>query len=356
MRVVQFVSDTERRGAQLFAVAIEGELRRRGVDVATAALAAGATGNPLGLPTLSRSSTWPLALRGLRRFAAGADVVVAHGSTTLPACAVALGRSQPWVYRSIGDLSHWAQGRVARRRVRWALGRTAGVSVLWPGLVPFVTDQLAVPAARVRVLPNAVSARLHPPRDRRDRQRARDALGLPAAGPVVAHVGALSDEKQVDHLIEAMGGSDAVLVLAGDGPCRQALEAQADTVGVEARFLGSIVDPTPVYAAADVVALASRTEGQPAVLIEAAMAARAVVAPAVGGIPDLVDDGRTGVLFSAGGGVGDLREALAEALDRAEELGEAAVEPAITNFDLPVVATGWLEWLDAVRTVRDPPG
>ncbi|MDH4169102.1 MAG: glycosyltransferase family 4 protein [Acidimicrobiia bacterium] len=345
MRVVQFVSDADRRGAQVFAVALGSALAGRGVAVDTFALVPGTSADPLPIPVLSPSSRWWGALGGVRRAAFGADVVIAHGSSTLPACAVAVGRRAPFVYRSIGDLPQWVGGGLRRRRVSWALGRAAGVSVLWPDLVSFLTGPLGVDEARVRVLPNAVETARFPEASEADREAARLELGIGPHEVVIAHVGALADEKRIAWLVEVAARRQWSLVLAGSGPERDRLSALARARAANVSFLGPRADPWPVYAAADVVALASRTEGQPAVLIEAALCARAVVAPRLGGIPELVDDGRTGVLFAADAGPAGLEDALDEALGRADQLGSAAAAWARPRFDIEASAATWHEWL-----------
>jgi glycosyltransferase involved in cell wall biosynthesis len=87
-------------------------------------------------------------------------------------------------------------------------------------------------------------------------------------------------------------------VVAGDGECRGALEARAAQLGLAGRvhFLGWRADLDRVYADLDVVALTSDNEGSPVALIEALAAARPVVATRVGGVPDLIEAGRNGLL------------------------------------------------------------
>ncbi|MGI9602569.1 MAG: glycosyltransferase family 4 protein [Acidimicrobiales bacterium] len=343
MRVLQLVSDTDRRGAQVFAVHLDRALREGGIDVSTMALCPGSSANGLVLETLTGSRWWMAGLPALRRRAGGVDVVIAHGSTTLPACAVAVPKATPFLYRSIGDLPRWVGTGFKRRRVAHMLRRAAGVSVLWSDLVPFVTDTMGV--ADVRVIPNAVAVADFPPRSQRERLAARHQLGLDPSIPVVAHIGSLSPEKRVGLLLDAVAHVGGQLVLTGGGPERFDLEAAAERSGVTATFTGTLADPGVVYAAADVVALASRTEGQPAVLIEAALSARAVVAPRVGGIGELVDDGVTGVLYDGDGDGDDLVAALSTALDRAETLGAAGPGWAGGRFDIDIVASRWLDWL-----------
>jgi L-malate glycosyltransferase len=129
----------------------------------------------------------------------------------------------------------------------------------------------------------------------------RARLGLADGEVLVAAVGSLIARKGVDVLLRALAllPAGAVrLLVAGDGAERAALERMAGELGVAGQvdFLGYCADPGPVYRAADIVALASRGEALPLVLLEAACLGRPVVATAVGGVAEAVADGATGLL------------------------------------------------------------
>jgi glycosyltransferase involved in cell wall biosynthesis len=137
------------------------------------------------------------------------------------------------------------------------------------------------------------------------RPQGRSTLGLPAKGPLVGIVGRLVPIK--DHrtfvraaAIVARDHPDATFVVAGDGPDRSSIESSArQLLGDRVVFLGWVDDLVPLYAALDVVVVTSRNEGTPVALIEAMAAGRPVVATRVGGVPDVIDDGRTGLLAPA---------------------------------------------------------
>jgi glycosyltransferase involved in cell wall biosynthesis len=134
---------------------------------------------------------------------------------------------------------------------------------------------------------------------------ARQALGLPETGPAVGIVGRLTAIKEHRTFLRAMAHvahqhPDATFVVAGEGELRARLQTEAARLlGDRCRFLGWVMDLPALYAALDVVVLTSRNEGTPVALIEAGAAGRPVVATKVGGVADVVLDGRTGLLAPA---------------------------------------------------------
>ena len=139
-----------------------------------------------------------------------------------------------------------------------------------------------------------------------DPRTARQALGLSETGPAVGIVGRLTAIKEHRTFLRAMAHvahqrPDATFVVAGEGELRARLQTEAARLlGDRCRFLGWVMDLPALYAALDVVVLTSRNEGAPVALIEAGAAGRPVVATKVGGVADVVLDGRTGLLAPAG--------------------------------------------------------
>jgi glycosyltransferase involved in cell wall biosynthesis len=132
---------------------------------------------------------------------------------------------------------------------------------------------------------------------------ARRLLGLPESRPLVLVPARLHPMKGHIDLLAAVPlllcrEPRALVVLAGDGPLRAVLPAAVESAGLAdaVRFLGQVDDMPRLMAAADVVALSSRVEGLPSVIMEAFAARRPVVATAVGGVPEAVQDGVTGWL------------------------------------------------------------
>ncbi len=129
----------------------------------------------------------------------------------------------------------------------------------------------------------------------------RRELGLPADRLVVGTAVRLAPQKGVEHLLGAAAvlrdaGRPVTLVIAGDGPLREPLAQKARSLGVDAHFLGHRPDVADLMSLFDVFVLPSVTEGLPLVVLEAMAVGCPVVATRVGGVPEAVEDGRTGRL------------------------------------------------------------
>jgi glycosyltransferase involved in cell wall biosynthesis len=128
-----------------------------------------------------------------------------------------------------------------------------------------------------------------------------------AGRPAIFAAGRLSREKGFDVLIEAVGilrrkAIDVCLVVAGEGPERAALEEQVRTLGLESAVLmpGYIENAGRLVSSFDIVAIPSRTEGLPIVLLEALLSGVPVAATAVGEIPAVMDRCNAGSCVAAG--------------------------------------------------------
>jgi glycosyltransferase involved in cell wall biosynthesis len=141
----------------------------------------------------------------------------------------------------------------------------------------------------------------------RERGVARAALGLAPDAPVITTAGRLTGIKRHDLFLDtarliADRSVHAVFLVAGDGELRPALEEQARTRGIadRVRFLGWRRDLDTLYAASDVFLLTSRNEGTPVALIESLAAAVPGVSTDVGGVRDVIDSDRVGLLAPFG--------------------------------------------------------
>jgi glycosyltransferase involved in cell wall biosynthesis len=158
-----------------------------------------------------------------------------------------------------------------------------------------------VSESRLRLVENGIEVDRF--RRRQPKDAARQALGLPVDGLLLGAVGRLSEEKGFDLLIEVVRRLQADypglrLVVAGDGPCREALQRQIERSGLSmfVRLLGFRDDVVSVLEALDVFVLSSRREGLPNVVLEAMATEVPVVATRVAGVPHVLTDGRDGLL------------------------------------------------------------
>jgi len=163
-----------------------------------------------------------------------------------------------------------------------------------------MADGTGFPLERITVIRNGVDLSRF---QAADRAEARRALGLPVDGIVVGTAARLVPVKDQANLLHAFGrlaaeGVEFTGVIAGDGPLRADLEAQAQALGIQSRvrFLGHVPAVERVYAALDVFVLSSKSEGLSNTILEAMASRVAVVATRVGGADELVEDGANGVL------------------------------------------------------------
>jgi glycosyltransferase involved in cell wall biosynthesis len=257
-------------------------------------------------------------VRSARRAARDADLVHAHW---LPSALPALATGKPLVLQLWG--SDVALARRMRPFARWLVRRARVVVCASSELA---ADALALGAHDVRLIPSGV--------------RIPEFVREPDEPPHALYVGRLSDEKGVRELAEAARGLP--LVVVGDGPLRSLFP---DAVGfVPPAQLG------PYYERASVVVVPSRREGYGMVAREAMAHGRPVVASAVGGLLDAVEDGVTGLLVPPGD-VRALQEAIGRLLADAElrqRLAWNAARRADERFSVDAATSALAEIYDAL--------
>ena len=155
-----------------------------------------------------------------------------------------------------------------------------------------------VPADKVLMIPSA-----HVPRPADPDSDIRAELGIGPDTPLIAIVAVLREQKALDVMLDAMphvlgAVPGAHLLIAGDGPCRNALTAQSERLQITERvhFLGRRQDIEEILSAADVAVICSDFEGTPLVAYECFATHTPLVATAVGGLLEMIEDGVTGVL------------------------------------------------------------
>lgn len=232
----------------------------------------------------------------------------------------------------IGQVLHWMAFRLGvvpvaiAQEVRESLRRRYRITN-----IPVICNGIPV---RAYALPRAIG----------DRWRA--AHGVPSDVPVIVSVARFSPQKNHDMLLEAFAQGPArftraELWLVGDGELRAALEGRVADMGLQGRvrFWGRRRDIPEILAAADVFALASSWEGNPLAVMEAMAAGKPVVATAVGGIPELIQSGSSGILVSSGDVEGFAR-ALVQLVSNSQlrkRLGMTARLVAEERFDVNVM-------------------
>jgi glycosyltransferase involved in cell wall biosynthesis len=162
-------------------------------------------------------------------------------------------------------------------------------------------------------------------------------------GALVAGVAAnLEYWKGIDVLIEAARVATATvrLEIYGVGALGEELERQAREAGVDARFNGFVRDIRTRLAELDVLVQPSRADNLPLAILEAMACGRPVLGTRVGGIPELVLDGETGLLVDAEDPVAMARalESLAESPELRRELGQRSRERAAEHFSADGIA------------------
>ena len=186
---------------------------------------------------------------------------------------------------------------VAGWRSRLVYGRLVQRAV---AISPAVRQRLVdggVAPGRLSVIPSTVDpAALVPSRGP---GAVRADLGVGADAPVLLVLAALVRRKGIDVLLDALARLERppVLWVAGDGPVRAELEAQAQRLRLDGvSFLGRRADKADLLAACDLFVLPSRLEGLGVAALEAMAAGRALVASRVGGLGEAVVHGKTGLL------------------------------------------------------------
>jgi len=320
--------------------------------------AAGVSTSFLGISRLADPRAVPRIVQAIRH--SQCDVVHAHldQASTLVPPAAALARRP-----TVATLHHVPQPLVGREACKERLAITMGsrgaamLFVSHASLEGFATVIKRRP--NWYVVPNGVDLTEFFPAE-----GAMPAdIPVPAGAPVATFVGVLRDRKGQSTAVAAWPEvvrhyPQARLLLVGTGEHVGQLRAQAAAAGVGEHviFTGGRGDVPAVMRASTLVVLSSEGEALPTVLIEAAGCGRAVVATSVGGIPEVVVDGRTGLLVPPRD-VTALRDAILRlfgdhALRHAME--RHARELAVQRFELAGWARRLRQVYDAVLTGADP--
>jgi glycosyltransferase involved in cell wall biosynthesis len=270
-------------------------------------------------------------------------LVVAHGGEPLKFLVPALfPRRFPLVYYAIGTLA--PQGHHPMRRLMWRFlaRRPDMVAAEGSEVLDECRTLLGVESGRLVLVPNG-----------RDPEEFRPGVDSgPRPLPVVAFVGALTEQKRPRRFVEVVAalrarGLEFRALAVGDGPLGRDLGPAASAAGVE--LLGARGDVADVLKGVDIFVFPSSPmgEGMPGVLIEAGLSGVPVVATDVPGVDAIVEDGETGHVVDV-----DDFDAMVTGVaslltdpDRRRAMGEAARRRCSERFSLEVVASGWRDVL-----------
>jgi glycosyltransferase involved in cell wall biosynthesis len=264
-----------------------------------------------GLPPLVHTSR--LGIRAhlqsswrLRRLLAQhpADVVLAHGGWAALVVAFAVPSSSIRVWQRILGLPLERWGRLRRTAWRTIARRFDGVVALTPGMESEMRELGYL--GPVWPIGNARNPERFAAVDRATASAAlRDDIGIGPDVPLLGFVGHLVDQKQPELAIDVLAevrrhGHPAHLVMAGDGPSRQAVLQRIDDHRLQdaVTVLGHRDDPELIFGGVDLVLITSRAEGIPGVAIEAQMTGCPVVTFRLGAVEDVVEDGVTGLVVA----------------------------------------------------------
>ena len=262
--------------------------------------------------------------------------------------------SRRW-WHSLPRASHRIANAVAYRVADCVLANS-------PAVARSLVDDQGIAAGRVLTIPNFVEEDAFAAPDADARRRFMQELGVPAnalVAGIVARLTAVKDHGSLLHAVSRLIGRHPMLhvVLVGDGPCRGPLEELARSLGIAAHvhFAGQRSQAGRLHGLFDISVLCSTTEGFPNSVVEAMAAGRPVVATEVGGVPDALEAGVTGLLVppSDSNALGDAIEVLARDADLRAAFGAAGRRAARERFHaasvIPRLERAYIERLEARR-------
>ncbi len=361
LRVLQYITPSGIGGAEVHVATLAEKLRERGHEVLVLC--------PRGRPLLAELQARHLPVRTPRTFGKIDPITLL--------------RLAGWLRRERPDVLHT---HLSTASLLGSLaGRLAGVPTLatvhglnnrtcfnWAGHVIAVSNavkqhllQQGLSADRVTVVHNGVDLRLLS--RAYDHRAQRRAWGVPEEAPLLVTVGRLVPEKGQRDLLHALAQlaqrpewGELRLLIVGAGVLLPHLQAEAAQLGLTSRvvFAGFQRDVPPFVQAADIFVLPSLREGLSLSALEAMALARPVVACRVGGTPEVVVEGETGLLVSPAN-PGELAQALDYLLRhpaQAQAMGEAGAHRVRETFDLEQMVSKIEAMYYAACRRREPAG
>jgi len=217
-----------------------------------------------------------------------------------------LWKEYPWIAFHHGYTKTQPRERIYNRMDRLSLPKADRVVTVCEAFAGELTSMAGVSRERIHVQLNSI--RPEPVGNREESQALRRQFNIATDERLVLSIGRLSREKaHIDlllafkHLREANAEIRSKLIIVGEGPELGRLAEATRSLGLAESviFPGQIRNVQPYYALADVVVLPSHSEGSPYVLLEAMVAKVPIVATAVGGVPEMVEDEESALLVPA---------------------------------------------------------
>ena len=253
-----------------------------------------------------------------------------------------LGQGRPKIITTLHgtDITLVGNDRSLFPMTRFALEQSDGVTCV-SHYLQAKTREVFETTRPLRVIPNFVDTRRFSPEARPDLRKHL----APHGERILGHLSNFRPVKRVPDAVRTFAQARAALpvklLLIGDGPDRPQVLHLARCLGVEQDviFLGKQDDVESLLAVADLFLLPSEEEAFGLAALEAMSCAVPVVGTAVGGVPEVVEEGKTGFLLSPGDVDGMARACLSLLTDRERnaEFREAARQRAVTHFDASLI-------------------
>ena len=218
-----------------------------------------------------------------------------------------LGSSPPILFTEHGR--HYPDERKPKRVLanRWLIKSDDRVTAVGRFVKQALVDNEGIAEGRIKVIYNGIDPDAFPPADAESRAQARRRIGLDEETPLIMQVARFHPVKDHETAVRAFAEAlkfipTAMLCLVGDGGQRQTIETLCAEMDIQdqVRFLGVRDDVAQLIPGADVFMLSSLSEGVSVTLLEAMAAGLPIAATDVGGNPEVVEHGMTGLLSPRG--------------------------------------------------------
>ena len=352
MKVVHFISGGDVGGAKTHVLSLLGQIKSE-ADVTLVCLAQSRFADEaksLGIPVLIIPAPWQH-MPQLIRLAKSADVLHCHGSkANVLGALLKFLTGKPVATTIHSDFRLDYLGSPLRQATIGNANRLALRALDW--YIPVSRDlgnlliRCGYNSQRVLGVHNCLDFDHIPPRVDRAEFFARYGFDVAEDDVVVSFAGRLMPVKDVPTLLEGFAAAreqcpKLKLFIAGGGDEEIRLKNLAHSLGLDGAvcFAGWMDGVLQLYSVSDVCVMSSRSEGFPYSLLEGAMYGVPTAATAVGGIPDFIEDGKTGFLYAPGdtAALADILVRLCRDRDLRKRVGQAGFEKAKAEYSLPAM-------------------